>query len=633
VSLQAGTKYDIRLEYARNSVQPALLKLEWQSARRTKQVVPNAALFSSGSNAQNTINNILKVENFAKLNLTLTVNATLSSLQAGGKTVLYALLPDNKGFILSGLEADKVSFLYSYQQSGQVGTFSDVLENRSTTLENVSNLINSDGTFTYQQRQVIAQKLVETISKGTMAITAVSTGNTVGARTQVLDYIIPCDAWLPPIPVNCDVYECKRKSEDHRDAVCKTAYGAGEVIASFIPNPATAGSTAAKIWDAGKTFAGGAAPLDLFPAFQIPGLFNDLQECLKRNKNVCLISVTITPPSINERRVVGSIGVVSVTITNDATSASSAFGGYLVVSAQQLSGFGPIRLKPAESSLMSVTYICPNEPAVLEGVIDAGSNAMSSNIGIPLKVLVKVECYRNPKLKANPNPLEIVAPINVSTSTPGKIEVRNDGGSDLKIFESEMAVFYFPDSPAGADLSLPVSLRGEVIKPGESKNIEVAGKCGSTPGKLQGTITISSNDPSSPTTVGVILKCRQVETIFFALLRQRGGCSGNPGGPYESNSTWWSTLVVYSDRSASGVNESIDLPKKEAKWDGCQNFTRDYDTTQRLDEKDILNPSTIISTARNWEMYAKPEYKLINPRWGTVSGITGYIAEVVKTSP
>jgi PA14 domain len=36
VSLQANTKYDIRLEYARNAVHPAQVKLEWQSASQAK---------------------------------------------------------------------------------------------------------------------------------------------------------------------------------------------------------------------------------------------------------------------------------------------------------------------------------------------------------------------------------------------------------------------------------------------------------------------------------------------------------------------------------------------------------------------------------------------------------------------
>jgi hypothetical protein len=49
VNLIAGIKYDIRLEYYRNSVHPGSIKLEWQSANQVKQVVPSSRLFSTGS--------------------------------------------------------------------------------------------------------------------------------------------------------------------------------------------------------------------------------------------------------------------------------------------------------------------------------------------------------------------------------------------------------------------------------------------------------------------------------------------------------------------------------------------------------------------------------------------------------
>ncbi len=45
VTLQANTKYDIRLEYYRNATNSSVVKLEWQSASRARQVVPTGNLF------------------------------------------------------------------------------------------------------------------------------------------------------------------------------------------------------------------------------------------------------------------------------------------------------------------------------------------------------------------------------------------------------------------------------------------------------------------------------------------------------------------------------------------------------------------------------------------------------------
>jgi PA14 domain len=71
VTLQAGVKYDIRLEYYRNATNPGQIKMEWQSARRARQIVPADNLFPTGSNAQVVIGILKQNTKFSSLGVTL----------------------------------------------------------------------------------------------------------------------------------------------------------------------------------------------------------------------------------------------------------------------------------------------------------------------------------------------------------------------------------------------------------------------------------------------------------------------------------------------------------------------------------------------------------------------------------
>jgi hypothetical protein len=120
-------------------------------------------------------------------------------------------------------------------------------------------------------------------------------------------------------------------------------------------------------------------------------------------------------------------------------------------------------------------------------------------------------CGGDPKISVTPQNLSFVALLNSSTE-PQKVTIKNVGESDLII---QFAQFQEGGNTAiGSTIAL-ISSGSSTLKPGDESFIEAKGTCGSTVGKLEGTITISSNDPSSPTTVNVTLECTGPEPAIF----------------------------------------------------------------------------------------------------------------------
>jgi hypothetical protein len=472
-----------------------------------------------------------------------------------------------------------------------------------------------------------------------------SAQNSTGARTQgfLLPQALKLIVGEAPACSQCQVY-----AERYRDAVVNWIGGWQELpIARFAAMTNKVGKTA-------NVLLGTSLSIDGFINF-IPA-FLDLDETWQKYLDCIggfLQGVTGCPPilegpfpnPIEKTEYTGGQVQFDVTLKNIGKRGEAGLlqaffelvtNDPIRLDFDYLPNYARILVRPEESGQIVGYAVCPNTPKVLTGTLRLVHNAQGAYVDVP----IKITCEARVKLVAAPDPLQLVAAIN--SSTTGDITIESKGVGNLRVDSISGVTLPLTGLPnlAGAKLEIPNNPApggnspALFIAPGSNAKVGITGTCGSTVGTLTGTITISSNDPSSPEKqVGITLKCRQVETIFFALLRQWGGCSGNPGGPDQSDSTWWSTLVLYSDRSASGNNESIDLPKKTATWAGCQNFTRNYATTERPDERDFLSPSTITSIAQAWETYAKSEYKLINPRWGTVGGITGYIAEVVKTTP
>jgi PA14 domain len=160
ITLRAGVKYDIRLEYYRNATNPSLVKLEWQSIKRTRQLVPKDRLFATGSNAQIALTALKADTRFTALSITLndaTANGTLtnrgfslSASENNGDDVLYAMV---------NLSTSQVTSLMRHTIQGRKVIVTDVLTGRSVTIDDFISYFNSDGTISPTQLKALLDKV------------------------------------------------------------------------------------------------------------------------------------------------------------------------------------------------------------------------------------------------------------------------------------------------------------------------------------------------------------------------------------------------------------------------------------------------------------------------------------------
>jgi PA14 domain len=505
VSLQANTKYDIRLEYARNAVQGALVKLEWQSARRTKQVVPNAALFSSGSNLEKGLNDLEQYLSTQSTNVVLDRNDAGLVLAQNGYTIMVR--EKNKTGVVLAAQVDgafRLAVKLTSENQNLIGT--NLLTGESVNLGATSQYYSSTGVQTPAQLAVIRQKLAPILTLNRLTFKTITTART-GATTQGIE-----QCW-EPLPPECP--GCEVAANDYLLAECEVytpvtaavAGGTGAVIGAIATGGTAVG---AAIGGAAGFVAGGIADL-----IKLPGNLRN-RDLMKRiydicrKDNLCGPVLVVSPAELNLRARVNQDASGSVTISNAAS---------LPVTVRKTMNFshnGAVEgleipagwLESQKSTNIRFVRKCPSTPQVLTDSVKIWHDA--PNVSSPYIVPVKITCYAEPKILVTPQNLSFVAPLNKSTE-PQKITVKNIGDADLTI---RSATFTETSNTATGSTVNGSGNFSSLLTPNQESSIDVTGTCGSTVGTLQGTITISSNDPSSPTTVGVTLEC--VESLVQA---------------------------------------------------------------------------------------------------------------------
>lgn len=166
VTLQAGMRYDIRLEFYRNTTNPGFIRLEWQSSSRIRQVVPKDRLFATGSNTQVTLEILRQNNAFRQTGATLDDQNSSVSLTDTGRVLLAKEATVGKLFI-AYFSGDSISTLIRIAYTTGNLTYTNIFTGFSVTLENISSYINPDGTLSSSNRDLLANRLLPiTMSSG-----------------------------------------------------------------------------------------------------------------------------------------------------------------------------------------------------------------------------------------------------------------------------------------------------------------------------------------------------------------------------------------------------------------------------------------------------------------------------------
>ena len=164
VTLQANTKYDIRLENYRNATNSSVVKLEWQSASRARQVVPTGNLFPTGSNLDAALAQVKAVSGFP-------TGVNFDPLQAtGSKTTngffLIAREQGKTDFMVASLRNGVVELLYRNVVLNNELILTSVLDQKTFNLGAISFYVNPDGTSSQDQKDNLSKKLISIVSQG-----------------------------------------------------------------------------------------------------------------------------------------------------------------------------------------------------------------------------------------------------------------------------------------------------------------------------------------------------------------------------------------------------------------------------------------------------------------------------------
>jgi hypothetical protein len=515
VTLQANTKYDIRLEYYRNATNASTVKLEWQSASRARQVVPTGNLFPMLSNAQNVMTTLNANSKFTALGIILDSSTSRIKLNTDGSLDSIMQISTGNGFIISKTNAGNVLSLQYFSKVGNLGSLTDVLSSRSVSIDSLSSYINSDGTATDVQRQALAIKLVDFFSEGRVSVSATTVNVTQGIDSRRsprwLEYVPGlCKIFLPPL--DCANHSCIKLAEGYRDAVCGVAFAGSEMIigllSGLVVGPA---QIAAKIFTA---TLGGAAPIDLIARIMsLQPAWDAYLDCISGKVPVLMSDGTISRgcppilegPSPNPVNVTARINT-SGSFTVDFNSSLDSKGALTYYYFHNLTsnpmapggGIGGT-LAPGQHKTLRFTYDCPSQPTIITDTIGIVHNA--GNVSSPLRVPVTINCIAPiPQINVTPNPISFTTSLNSSVTS--SFQISNPGTGNLEISGFNITVPWLTASPSGFT-------GANAIAANSSQNVSVTASCGAIAESRTGTIGVFHNVPgvANPYLVTVKLTC------------------------------------------------------------------------------------------------------------------------------
>jgi hypothetical protein len=489
LALTANTKYDIRLEYYRNATNAGAVKLEWQSTSRARQVVPTGNLFPTGSNLQDYITKANNSTLLQTKGLTLDSKNAVGNLDAGKFIISassntftqnYTLIMSNDQIIYAtAVDYSNNRIMYENMRSGKKVDITGIL----TSIGDVSNLT------TIQTQQLAA--LLYTVLEN-QGFSSYSTNTTI--RLKILgDGTIPLPGSL-----------CAACSTEWSNYNLQFTFFVGMTYATI-----KAGQKTYKSFkDTGKAGDdwGAITPLGgMLGAYNLYILaYNAYLECIRTK---CRGSLD-KPLELKGRGKVNELISISFSIKN-ITPSSYPISWDISTDIGYFWSLGPTsgKLFSPDSSLQSeqLLYLyvqCPAVAQILKGTVTLHDDGNSAGTITTTLIPVTVDCIDSPKLFANP--LALATKINTAVS--GNIVLESQGQDILEL--TGVSGITITQPLEGASLARTDLVSVGLINPGSSYPLGIIGYCGSTVGKLEGTIVISSNATNAPTlSVGVTLEC------------------------------------------------------------------------------------------------------------------------------
>jgi PA14 domain/Viral BACON domain len=638
VALQANTKYDIRLEYYRNVTNAGAVKLEWQSSSRTKQVVPQASLFTTGSNADIALAVLSADPGFKAINFQNESQTTNASIEGNEITLFSLNLTDGK-FVIARVKDNAVlSFFTVFAKNGYLYYQDSIRRYQQQALKldgiDLQNL-------TTDQMTELMVGYAKAFSGNAMTISASITSGGGRLQTQgVYDAFLECTKKLTP-PLDCEG-RCATDAERFKKAVC----GQSEtfitisvgllipVIDDFVkgrPKSEKLQKWWGQLSSLAKSakFASGVAAVGVLTAVSngqknIESAYADLLKCMERFKDYdCKPTMSPIPSDYTFTKSLGQNGTESIPFIGNSRYSKTGLNYTFTTSNDNTSqmyilpGSWGNYLSPGGGESIDAIYFCPSTPTTIRSRVTITSNT-SVNVVSPLTVTVTLICGGEPKISVSPNPLSLVAAIN--SATTGTLTVSNTGTAPLEVSRVESNQGWLTVPPAGF-----------TVAPGSSQSVDVKGTCDATAGtKLSATVTFSSTATNGSSSAAVTLECftMPVSTIRFATIGQYGACGGGVSISFVAID-----VQVSAVESVTGTARTVNYyPSKRLEWPGCTDFTNNINTTQREDEKVYISPESIQGAAALWQTFAKAGYSLRNPRFAPLPQF-GYIAELVQTNP
>jgi PA14 domain len=549
VALQANVKYDIRLEYYRNATNPGSVKLEWQSPSRTRQVVPQVNLFTTGSNLATALTALKANSAFNQLSTTLDDSTARGSLEQSGFH-LQIIEADRNGVLRARVNPSQraVDRLQRNRYDGNVIKIHDVLTGRIADLGPIGGLVSADGSLIEPDSVTFTKKVSPLLGAENSVFLNYYLGSTTSPANRTGGLVRPQGLFDVELPFKvCD--NCKETARTlARSLLVFTTAQLASVMTDLTLNVRTAASRSAlqiavgalikfcqstiidgvslderlnkyctKFDFADDLRNGNAEVLINAIAGELGPLLYDEKDPQNTgdkpvNKGIrdlkrCMDEQCAPPTLINEMvnpaPAAGSAGVQLSIEGSFKNSDAAAYpleyrvgivdNGISVIFPSIASGASGTVL-PTEFGRVNISATCPAIPAEFDGALVVESNDPKRPIvSIPLRIV----CNK-PEISVAPNSLEFTAAINQSVT--GVLNIANTGWGPLEVSNI---------TPNASWLSVSTSsfTGTNAIEPNASKQAQVTAQCGSTLGEKTSTIIVSSNAQTTPVEINAKLQC------------------------------------------------------------------------------------------------------------------------------
>ncbi len=537
VALQANTKYDIRLDYYRNATNPGTVKLEWQSSSRSKQVVPQASLFTTGSNLQNAFAAIrgttgfpssISFDNLNSAGTKLEGTFVINAVEAGGQALYSGLLSPTSAVIS----------LFKTEISNQNVILTDLMSGQVAELGLLTQFKNASGALSVAQKRLISAQLLPMVSRGRLRVIG-STMNSSGiVRPQIFT-----DPFVPDVP-SC--FSCSAYADRYRQAAIATAdFLAANLIASGLNRAAEVPDLVVKWKDA--AISGSDIPSAIFgalpAALSLERLWQEYLDCVEGKFapgiQGCPVNIRVLPSNVNETMLLNERKTISIEVTNTSpietvivngqeqpgqgsgglleytldlvklsSSGSEPFVGIPTFSGYRLSKPYYEALGPTETAQHGLALRCGPTMGTWKGYLgvfhnakwDSQRNAVAAR---PIFIDISIICSGTPQISVSPSSLSLVAVLNANATAP--LIISNTGDVPLEI--SKIAIT--PDQ-SWITVSKTSLTGADSIAPKTSQTLIVTGYCGPdvTTQPASGSLEITYNASNSgPITIPITLGC------------------------------------------------------------------------------------------------------------------------------